>query len=167
MAVKLNTRLLLVTVIAIFIALLTWTLLFYKNKVLGHVLTDIHLIFLSTLTGYFIIAVLVRQAVLDFIKVFVRTLFRVWLFIFISFAIVRSMDRVGLLLSISFIFGYFEGLLDIDKWLQSGNPLPRLLPAKDSGSRINHALATLSLMSLVHILCAGVILVIYVAMYTI
>ena len=157
---------LLLSAIAIYItALLLWAALFYKNPVLKHVLIEIQLIFTSTLLGYLVVVLVFNRSVVDFIKVFVRTLFRVWLFIFISFAIVKSMDRIGFLLSISFIFGYFEGLLDIDKWLQFSNPFPRLLPLPNPTSKINLGLASILLMSIVHILCGFVIFLIYLFMF--
>lgn len=162
---SIQKRLALLTAATFITALLVWTILFYNNPVLKNVLTDIHLIFSSTLLGYLFIVIIFKQSVLDFIKVFVRTLFRVWLFIFITFAITKSIDRIGFLLSISFIFGYFEGLLDIDKWLHAGNPFPRLLPCRLPSTRINHGLATIFLMSLVHILCAFAIMLIYLSIY--
>ena len=127
-----HKQLLLSAIVIYFVAVLLWALLFHNNPVLKHVLTDIQLIFTSTLLGYLFVVFVFKRSVVDFIKVFVRTLFRVWLFIFISFAIAKTMDRIGFLLSVSFIFGYFEGLLDIDKWLQDGNPFPRLLPLQTS-----------------------------------
>ena len=165
MAISINKKLLLSTIAMYLIAVLVWTALFYNNPVLKNVLADIQLIFTSTLLGYLAVVLLFNRAVLDYIKVFVRTLFRVWLFIFISFAIVKSMDRIGILLSLSFIFGYFEGLLDIDKWLQSGNPFPRLLPLLYPTSKIDHGLASILLMSTVHILCSFVIIIIYLIIY--
>ena len=157
---------LLLSAITIYIAaVLLWAALFYNNPVLKDVLTDIQLIFTSTLLGYLIVLLVFNRSVVDFIKVFVRTLFRVWLFIFISFAIAKAMDRIGLLLSVSFIFGYFEGLLDIDKWLQYSNPFPRLLPLPYPTSKINHGLASILLMSIVHILCGFVIFLLYLFMF--
>ena len=157
---------LLLSAIAIYTAaVLVWAALFYNNPVLKQVLIDIQLIFTFTLLGYLIIVLFFSRSVVDFIKVFVRTLFRVWLFIFISFAIAKVMDRIGILLSISFIFGYFEGLVDIDKWLQHSNPFPRLLPLPYPTSKINHGLASILLMSILHILCGLVIFIIYLFMY--
>ena len=160
-----NKKLLLSAIVIYIAAVLLWAALFYNNPVLKHVLTDIQLIFTSTLLGYLVIVLIFNRSVVDFIKVFVRTLFRVWLFIFISLAIVKSMDRIGFLLSISFIFGYVEGLLDIDKWLQPCNPFPRLLPLPYPTSKINNGLASILLMSMVHILCGFVIFIIYLFMY--
>ncbi len=94
---------------------------------------------------------------LDLLKVFIRTLFRVWLLIFITMAIMQTMSRGGMILSITFIFGYFEGLLDIDKWLKQEHIMQKL-PAFSLGqNKFNYALATIFFMSLVHIFCALVI----------
>ncbi len=158
---KINRKLFFQTITVYIVALLTWAILFSKNPFLKDVLLDIHLIFSSTLLSYFIIRILFTASVMDFIKVFIRTLFRVWLLIFITFAISRSMERIGTLLSLTFIFGYIEGLLDINKWLESDHPFTGFFPKGLSGNKFNHALATILLMSIIHILCAIAILVFY------
>ena len=88
-------------------------------------------------------------------------MFRVWLLIFITFAITKSMERVGFILSITFIFGYFEGLLDIDKWLQHGN-LPGILNVTHlAGDKNRQALASIMMMSIIHCCCALLVLMFY------
>lgn len=160
MANILNRKLLFQTITCYMAALCTWQLLFLNNPLLKAVLVDIHLIFSSTILSYFILRMTFRPSIMDFIKVFIRTLFRVWLLIFITFAIARSMDRIGTLLSLTFIFGYIEGLLDINKWLETANPFPRLV-SSPNGNKVNHALATILLMSIIHILCSVVIFIFY------
>lgn len=154
-------RLLIYTIIAYLAALLLWTVLFYNNPYLGNVISDINWIFSATLAGYGLIRWVVRPSAMEFIKVFIRTLFRVWLLIFITFAIARSMDRIGILLSLTFILGYTEGLLDINKWLESRPTLMGLIPEDAVARKKDHILATIFLMSLIHILCALVVLVFY------
>ena len=146
-----NRKQLFFAISAYLAALLTWTLLFYKNPVLKDVLLDIHVIFSSTIVGYLVIRLLFNSTTIDIIKVFIRTLFRVWLLIFITFAISRSMDRVGTLLSLTFIFGYIEGLLDINKWIESKPSFPGLFPKEVADNKINHALASILVMSIIHI----------------
>lgn len=161
MANILNRKLLFQTSTCYIAALLTWQLLFWKNPLLKNVLVDIHSIFSCTILCYFILRMAFKPSIMDFIKVFIRTLFRVWLLIFITFAIARSMDRIGTLLSLTFIFGYIEGLLDINKWLEATNPFPGLFQLHPNGNKVNHALATILLMSIIHILCSLVIFVFY------
>jgi len=157
-----NRRLLYKAIITYFAALLVWTLLFFRNKFLKDVLFDIHLIFSSTILSYIFIRLLSSSTVIDFIKIFIRTLFRVWLLIFITFAISNSMDRIGILLSLTFIFGYIEGLLDINKWLESDPSCLGLLPKGVRNNKTNHTSATIFLMSIIHILCAVAVLVFYI-----
>ena len=159
---KISRNLLSITVLAYFSALLIWTLLFYKNPYFKNVLFDIHIIYSSTIVSYLLIRLLFSPAIIDFIKVFIRTLFRVWLLIFITFAIARSMDRIGILLSLTFIFGYIEGLLDINKWLESNPYFFGLFPNELSNNKMNHANATIFIMSIIHILCAMAVLLFYV-----
>lgn len=162
MSNKINQRLLYLMIGAYVVALLTWTVLFYKNSLLKDVLFDIHLIFSCTILAFLIVRLIFSSSVMDFIKVFIRTLFRVWLLIFITFAISRSMDRVGTLLSLTFMFGYFEGLLDISKWLETQPAFLEKFFKDINNNKINHAMATILLMSMVHVLCAIAVLLFYV-----
>ena len=159
---QLNKKLFWLTFTGFTTAILVWTILFFSNPVLKDVLVEIHIIFTTTLLSYFIILFVFKTLLLDFIKVFIRTLFRVWLLIFITFAVSHSMDRIGFLLTVTFILGYIEGLLDIDKWLQGTQPFPWLLPAGLSVNKINRGVATILLMSVIHILCAMVVMLFYI-----
>jgi hypothetical protein len=156
-----SKRLLWYSLSCVVVALLLWTVLYFRNPLLKDVLWEIHTIFLSTLGAYFLIKMFVPSLWIDMFKIFIRTMFRVWLLIFITFAITKSMERVGFILSITFIFGYFEGLLDIDKWLQHGK-LPGILSSAHlAGSRRNQALASMMMMSIIHCVCALVVLLFY------
>lgn len=136
-----------------------WQLLFFKNEHIEPVLADIHVIYLSTLLSFLLLKLFLSSVYLDLVKIFVRTLFRVWLLILITLSITRSMDRVGLILSITFIFGYFEGLLDLDKWIKQHNPLKKWIAFPAKINRFNHGLTTLLFMSLLHLCFAIVILI--------
>jgi len=142
---------------SVLFAIFVWTLLFYNNPYLDNALIDIHVIFVSVLVVYFLIRSVINDFFFDFIKVFTRTLFRVWLLIFITFAISQSMKRVGIVLSITFIFGYFEGLMDIDKWLSVANPFRLQSPTDIHSGSKKHALSVIMLMSWIHVLCALVV----------
>jgi hypothetical protein len=157
-----TTRYLLYTTLSVYVlAILIWTILFYRNPFLKDVLIDIHLIFSSTLVVYLLIRLLLSLSAMDFIKVFIRTLFRVWLLIFITFAISSSTEGIGILLSLTFIFGYIEGLLDINKWLESSPNSPFLSTKDLAKNKYNHAMISMLLMSSIHIFCAGAICVFY------
>lgn len=158
---QINRKLIYITVAAYVAALLVWTILFFRNPFLKDVLFDIHLIFSCTLVAYLLVRLIFSLSAMDFIKVFVRTLFRVWLLIFITFAISRSMDRVGILLSLTFMFGYFEGLLDINKWLELKPGFVDRYLGDVIGNKINHAMATILLMCIVHVLCAVAVMGFY------
>jgi len=81
--------------------------------------------------------------------------------IFITFAISKSMERVGFILSITFIFGYFEALLDIDKW-QQHNDIGRVMHAGlIQTNNYNQAFVTVTIMSFVHCLCAFFVWIFY------
>jgi len=119
---KPNSKILL---IVIFVTILTcsfWTLLFFKHAIIGDVVWDINRIFISVLAFYLIIKLTISASYIDLIKIYFRIIFRVWLLIFITFSMYKGTERVAFLLSISFIFGYFEGLIDIDAWLNTSSP---------------------------------------------
>ncbi len=158
---KISRKLFFQTITVYLAAILIWTLLFSRNPFLKDVLLEIHIIFSSTILSYLIIRMLFSQSMMDFIKVFIRTLFRVWLLIFITFAISKSMERIGILLSLTFIFGYIEGLLDINKWLESDHPFVRLFTKGFSSNKLSYAFTTILLMSIIHIFCAIALFVFY------
>lgn len=154
-------RIIIYAISGIAIALLAWTILFYRNPILKAVLSDIHLIFISTLSGFILIKIFIPGLWVDMLKIFIRTMFRVWLLIFITFAISKSMERVGFILSITFIFGYFEALLDIDKW-QQHNDIGRVMhTGLIQTNNYNQAFVTVTIMSLVHCLCAFFVWIFY------
>ncbi len=160
MSNKAYNKLLIKTIGLIIAAIIIWTILFWSNPQLKDVLADIHLIFLSTITVYFIIRLTVSPSIIDLLKIFIRTIFRVWLLIFITFALSHSIERVGVLLSLTYIFGYIEALFDINKWLETNNPF-LLFPSNYSSNKIYHSLATIQVMSFIHILSAIVVFVFY------
>lgn len=147
------------SIASVLAAVLLWTILFIHDAHIHVVLTDIHSIYLSSILAYLIIRFLVNSIYFDLIKIFVRILFRVWLFIFITLIIVKSMDRVGLILSVTFLFGYFEGCMDIDKWVQQYLPLNKIVRLHEDRSKVNIGLSTVFFMSLVHIICAFIVFV--------
>lgn len=152
---KLNARLACQTLGIYVLALLVWTLLFWKNTYLKAVLLEIHITYTATLLSFLFINWLFKSEWMEFIRIFIRTLFRVWLIIFITFAIAMSQKRVGILLSLSFIFGYLEGLMDISKWLQTTDaPFKTLRISLREKNRLNVTFGALLLMSFIHILCA-------------
>jgi hypothetical protein len=158
---QINKKLLSLCLSAILLALLVWTALFFKNPALKDVLSEIHLIYTCTLLGYCITRYLLPQVWLQLFKVFIRTMFRVWLIIFITLSINKPMDRVGFILSVTFIFGYFEGLVDIDSWLLRNETKNSIHWMKLPGNNHNLVLASMLFMSLIHIFCAIVIRLFY------
>lgn len=144
------------TITIYLLAIIIWSVCFWQNSSLKDVLFDIHLIYSSTLISYFIIRLACSAAVMDFLKVVIRTIFKVWFLIFITFAISRSIDRIGIFLSLTFIFGYIEALFDINKWLETGHAVFKF-PQEKMHNKYLHAFFTIQIMSLIHILSAVVI----------
>jgi hypothetical protein len=127
---SINKKLVSLSMGAIVVAWVVWTLLFYNNTPLQDVLWEIHAIYTGTLLAYCIIRYTVPTVWVELFKVFIRTMFRVWLIIFITLAIGKQMERVGFILSVTFIFGYFEGLVDIDRWLINNKRTPVIASLK-------------------------------------
>jgi hypothetical protein len=116
---KINFKLLSAVIIITILTCVFWTVLFYKHNIIGDVVWDINKIFISVLTFYIIVKYTVSSKYIDLIKIYIRIIFRVWLLIFITFSMYQGTERVAFLLSISFIFGYLEGLIDIEAWLNN------------------------------------------------
>ena len=156
-----NKKPVLLSLAGIVLALLIWTVLFYNNPAFKNVLWEIHAIYTGTLIAYCIIRYTVSEVLIELLKVFIRTMFRVWLIIFITLAISKQMERVGFVLSVTFIFGYFEGLVDIDRWLTGNKQSVVINLLKSSDNRHNLIFTTMLVMSVIHILCAIIIRIFY------
>jgi hypothetical protein len=156
-----NKKLVLFSLAGIVLALLVWTVLFYNNPAFKNALWEIHAIYTGTLIAYCIIRYSVSDVWIELLKVFIRTMFRVWLIIFITLAISKQMERVGFVLSVTFIFGYFEGLVDVDRWLTGNKQSVIINLLKISGNRHNLVFATMLIMSIIHMLCAIIIRIFY------
>ena len=102
-------------------ALAIWQIMFFCHSVLSPILWEIHIIFSSVLVFYILINLIVPEKILDVIKIIFRILFKVWFVIFIAFSLKKSFDIKGFLLTATFIFGYFEGLIDLNSWLINKN----------------------------------------------
>ncbi len=103
------------------IALAVWQSLFYSHPILSSILWEIHTIFSSVLVFYVVINLIVAERILDIIKIIFRILFKVWFVIFIAFSLKKSFNIKGFLLTATFVFGYFEGLIDLNSWISNRN----------------------------------------------
>jgi hypothetical protein len=103
------------------VALAIWQLIFYSDSTLSPILWEIHTIFTSVLVFYIVVNLILPEKILDIVKIIFRILFKVWFVIFIAFSIKKSFDIRGFVLTATFIFGYFEGLLDLNSWLSHGH----------------------------------------------
>lgn len=104
---------------------------------------------------------LAGEKMLEFIKITTRTIFRVWLLIVITFTVSKTTERVGYLLSITFIFGYLESLLDIDRWSKQVSINSNWTNALDLGGKKGQMFFTLTIISGIHIIGAIVVQLFY------
>lgn len=158
---SINKHLVWACLAAIVLAWIVWTVLFYNKPPLQEVLWEIHSIFTGTLLAYGIIRYTIPVVWVELFKVFIRTMFRVWLIIFITLAISKQMERAGFILSITFMFGYFEALIDIDRWLIVNAHYSRFPIFGLTGNKHNHIFASILVMSFIHICCALIIRLFY------
>ena len=145
-----SRRLMLLCISAYVCAIGLWTLLFFRSPLIRDVLPDIHLIFTGTLAAYLVIKIFLSEKLMDFLKLYFRIFFRVWLIIFLTLMIRQSMGHAGSLLSVTYIFGYIEGLFEIDKWLRSGNLLNKTIFSSKLNKKQYEAMTCIVVMSLVH-----------------
>ena len=114
-------KLTLFTFLSWLLALIIWQMMFNSHEVLSSVLWEIHTIFSSVIVFYIVINLTVSEKILDIIKIIFRILFKVWFVIFIAFSLKKSFDIKGFLLTATFAFGYLEGLIDLNTWINNKN----------------------------------------------
>jgi len=137
--------------------MILWQLIFHSHPVLEYILWEIHTIFVSVILFYSFVAYVVPAKALSFVKILVRVIFKVWIVIFIAFSMQKTFDKTGFVLSATFIFGYFEALLDLDSWnAKHEGFLPKVLTAnKEKSGRIMQSVFCLSF---IHMICAFIAL---------
>jgi hypothetical protein len=102
------------------LAMAIWQLFFWNNPILNPILWQIHAIFTSVLMFFVILNYTLTTNLFDIIKIVFRILTKVWFVIFIAFSMHKNLfDVKGFLLTATFIFGYLEGLIDINSWLNN------------------------------------------------
>ena len=114
-------KLTLFTILSWLLALVIWQIMFNSHSVLSEILWEIHTIFSLVLAFYIIMNLIVPEKILEIIKIIFRILFKVWFVIFIAFSLKKSFDIKGFLLTATFVFGYFEGLIDLNSWISNKN----------------------------------------------
>jgi hypothetical protein len=108
------------TLVTYLVAIGFWQCLFYKNSVLSIVLWEIHTVFSSVLLFFVLMNYALKTQLFDIIKIIFRILIKVWFVIFIAFSMHKNLfDVKGFILTATFIFGYLEGLIDLNSWLKS------------------------------------------------
>ena len=112
-----SKKLLLFSFLSWLIALIIWQLIFNSHEVLSPILWEIHTIFSSVIVFYILMNLIVAEKIVAIIKIVFRILFKVWFVIFFAFSLKKSFNIKGFILTATFIFGYFEGLIDLNSWL--------------------------------------------------
>jgi len=145
-----RSRLVVITALTAAFASLFWTFLFHDHAVMGGLTWEINTIFFSVIAFYLLLKAVFTPKAIDLIKIYIRLIFRVWLLIFITFSMYQGEQRVGFLLSLSFIFGYEEGLIDIENWLRNHDAKHRFSLVVQQ----HKTLASLFIISVIHFTCA-------------
>lgn len=156
-----SKKLIFSTIILWLCAILIWQLLFYNHSVISEILWEIHTIFSSVIIFYLILNILVKEETLDFIKICFRIVFKVWLIIFIAFSMHNSFNQKGFVLTCTFIFGYLEGLIDVNAWLRNkkfkfDSKIGALI--KSNSDQIKLSIIAISI---VHFVCAFIALIFF------
>jgi len=108
------------TLVTYLVALAFWQLLFANNSVLSPVLWEIHTIFTSVLLFFILMNYGLNPKLFDIIKIVFRILIKVWFVIFIAFSMHKNLfDVKGFVLTATFVFGYLEGFIDLNSWLNN------------------------------------------------
>ena len=142
-------------------ALVIWQLIFNSHSVISDILWEIHTIFSSVIVFYIFLNLLFKDEILDFIKICFRIVFKVWLIIFIAFSMHNSFNQKGFVLTSTFIFGYLEGLIDINSWLRNRNISKNSKIGKLCNTKTDKIILSVITISVVHILCAFIALIFF------
>lgn len=149
-----SKKITLFTFILWFLALVVWQILFYNHPVISEILWEIHTIFTSVILFYFILNWFINEPILDLFKIGFRIIFKVWLIIFIAFSMHNSFNQKGFILTSTFIFGYLEGLIDINAWLRNCQFSIHSKIKILSKTKLNKILLSIISISIIHVLCA-------------
>jgi hypothetical protein len=103
------------------LSLLIWQLLFYSNSIIEPILWEIHTIYTSVIVFFTTITLIASEKSLDIIKIIFRILFKVWFIILLAFTMKKSFEAKAFILTLTFAFGYLEGLIDLNSWFKSDN----------------------------------------------
>lgn len=157
MSKKLNTY--------VFISWITascvWQLIFNSHPVISEILWEIHTIFSSVILFYLLLNLFLKDEILDFIKICFRIVFKVWLIIFIAFSMQNSFSQKGFILTSTFIFGYLEGLIDVNSWLRNRKFAADSRLGKIAKTKSDKIALSIISIAIVHLLCAFIALVFF------
>ena len=154
-------KLTLFTILSWFLALVIWQIIFNSHPVVSEILWEIHTIFTCVILFYLVLNMVVKEATLDFIKICFRIVFKVWLIIFIAFSMHNSFNQKGFVLTSTFIFGYLEGLIDVNAWLRSSNFSADSIIGNSCKTKSDKIALSIIAISIVHFLCAFVALIFF------
>ena len=154
-------KLLLFSILSWLIALIIWQVLFNSHEILSPILWEIHTIFSSVIVFYILINVLFTEKIADVIKIVFRILFKVWFVIFFAFSLKKSFNIKGFILTATFVFGYFEGLIDINSWLVNKQNDYLLDYFKAANSKKTRIPVCIIFISIIHVFSALVALVFF------
>ena len=143
-----------IAILSWLLSLLVWQLLFYTHPVVSEILWEIHTIFTSVILFYLLLNLFVKDDILDFIKICFRIIFKVWLIIFIAFSMHNSFNQKGFVLTSTFIFGYLEGLIDVNAWLRNRHFSKESKVGNLAKSKSDKITLSIIAIAIVHFLCA-------------
>ena len=138
-----------------------WQLIFKSHLIVSGILWEIHTIFTSVILLYLLLNMITGEKTLNFIKIVFRIIFKVWLIIFIAFSMQKSFNQKGFVLTITFIFGYLEGLIDLNAWLNDTQYKSIFPVLNNSNTKNKKIMISIILLSAIHILCALISLIFF------
>ena len=150
-----------ITVLSWLLALVIWQLVFNSHHIVAEILWEIHTIFSSVLLFYILLNLIFADEILDFIKICFRIVFKVWLIIFIAFAMQNSFNQKAFVLTTTFIFGYLEGLIDVNAWLRNKSLMIFPFATKYNQTKFDKIQLSIIAITIVHSVCAFIALVFF------
>ena len=127
----------------------------------SEILWEIHTIFSCVILFYFLLNIFLKDEILDFIKICFRIVFKVWLIIFIAFSMHNSFNQKGFVLTSTFIFGYLEGLIDVNAWIRNRKFSADSAIGNISQTKLDKIALSIIAIAFVHFLCAFIALLFF------
>lgn len=138
------------------LSLSIWQLLFFSNNIIAPILWEIQTIYSSVILFFLVVSSTNSEKIIDIIKIIFRILFKVWFIILLAFTMKKSFEEKGFILTVTFSFGYLEGLIDFNSWIKSSQGNFVFSDLKLEETKKNRLSICVAAIGFIHIISAAI-----------